>query len=108
MTFEQYWHSLVDRAERKRETLAGAEATFFRLSCIYGECMVDGIQAYFDRRYADYDADMEALQAHGFNDLVQGFHESRTILFGEKTLSAEICDESKIPPEMEPTIDIIY
>ena len=69
MDYDEYWHGLVDRVYREQAELHGDEERFYRLSCIYGETMVDGIEAYFERRFGEFPADMDALRSAGFGEL---------------------------------------
>ncbi len=88
MDFDEYWHQLVDREDRG-EVLSDAEDRFFRLSCIYGETMVDGIEAYFERRWAEYPADMAILRECGFSDIAESLDAVRRLIFGDSALDEE-------------------
>jgi hypothetical protein len=92
-TFNEYWKSLVHRVYDRHERLEGSEALFYRLSCIYGETMVDGIEAYFERRFQEFDADMDALAAMGFADLASEFGMARRLMFGDLPLDQLIVEE---------------
>lgn len=89
MDFDEYWHGLVDRVHHGRAALSGDEERFYRLSCIYGETMVDGIEAYFERRFDEFAADMEALLSAGFGELAGEFELARKLLFGSAPLDRE-------------------
>ena len=91
-TFDQFWERLVHRVHHQHERLQGQEALFFRLSCIYGETMVDGIEAYFERRFGEYEADMEALASVGFSDVAAEFGHARRLMFGELPLERSTVD----------------
>jgi hypothetical protein len=64
--FDAYWTQIVKRVYEDHEALCGKEELFYRWSCIFGETMVDGIEAYFERRFDQFDADMSALRVAGF------------------------------------------
>ncbi|HYO64415.1 MAG TPA: hypothetical protein VER08_12340 [Pyrinomonadaceae bacterium] len=89
MDFDEYWPSLVNRVYGEREELRGDEERFYRLSCIYGETMVDGIEAYFERRFDEFETDMDALRAAGFGELASEFQRARELLFGSAPLERE-------------------
>lgn len=89
MNFDEYWHRLVHRVHTGKEVLRGNEEVFYRLSCIYGETMVDGIEAYFDQRFAEFDADMDDLRATGFSDVASDFRHARTLMFGDALLDEQ-------------------
>lgn len=88
--FRELWKSLVHRVYQGGEVLTGAEETVYRLTCIYGETMVDGVEAYFERRFREYDRDMVLLTGCGFGDIASDFSEARNLLFGTATLSETI------------------
>jgi hypothetical protein len=98
--FDSYWSDLVDRVEERREVLIGPEEIVYRLTCIYGETMVDGIESYFERRFEEYDRDLEALKNHGFPALAADFEEARRIMFGTSPLT-----EAEIAPVLERFLD---
>lgn len=87
--FDTYWQRLIDRVYNQREVLRGAEELVYRLTCIYGETMVDGIEAYFERRCDEYERDMAALKENGFADIATDFAEARRALFGDLPLTDE-------------------
>ena len=89
MNFDEYWHSLVERVYSGQAVLHGDEERFYRLSCIYGETMVDGIEAYFERRFDECEADMKALRREGFRELASEFELARMLLFGTAPLNRE-------------------
>jgi len=91
-TFEEYWKNLVDRVYHRHEILQDKEERFYRLSCIYGETMVDGIEAYFDRRFAEFDADMQALCSVGFLDVATLFQKARSIIFANANLEQHLVE----------------
>lgn len=114
--FQAYWSQLVDRVHQRHEVLSGPEELFYRWSCIYGETMVDGIEAYFDCRYDQFDADMQSLRVAGFPEIAADFEQARRVLFGDAPLEArfveavvlELLDE---PDQLKPVlteIDTIY
>jgi hypothetical protein len=86
MDFDTYWEQLVERVYKGHEVLFGKEELFYRLSCIYGETMVDGIEAYFDRRFDEFEADMEALQGTGLHGVATEFQRARKVIFGDVAL----------------------
>lgn len=87
--FDTYWRSLVHRVHHKKEVLGGAEALFYRLAYVYGETLVDGIEAYFECRFDEFEKDMAALVQCGFADLASDFREARQVIFGNAPLDAE-------------------
>jgi hypothetical protein len=89
MNFDEYWHDLVNRVFHKQAKLQGGEERFYRLSCIYGETMVDGIESYFERRFAEFVADMDALRTAGFAELASEYERARELLFGSAPLDRE-------------------
>lgn len=89
MDFDEYWDNLIDRVYRDQVELQGAEERFYRLSCIYGETMVDGIEAYFERRFREFPADMAALRSEGFGELASEFELARELLFGSAPLDRD-------------------
>ena len=89
MDTDTYWNNLVDRVHRDHEVLSGAEDTYWRLSCIFGETMVDGIEAYFDRRWAEFEVDMAVLRAQGHGLIADIFQEAKVVIFGRSPLIAE-------------------
>lgn len=93
MDFDTYWKSLVGRVYQQKELLTGPEERLYRLTCIYGETMVDGVEAYFDRRHAEFPADMDALIEHGFADIAADFRQAREVMFGD----IELTDVSVLP-----------
>jgi hypothetical protein len=93
-TFDDYWKSLIDRVYKQHQQLEGQEALFYRLSCIYGETMVDGIEAYFERRFKEFDADMRALESIGFADVASDFDQARQRMFGDVPLEQSTVEEA--------------
>lgn len=89
MDFDTYWKNLLDRVYKQKEVLTGPEEQLYRLTCIYGETMVDGVEAYFERRYAEFQADMDTLVDHGFTDVAADFLKAREVMFGNVTLTEE-------------------
>ena len=90
MDFDTYWNDLIDRIYNQKIKLQGAEADLYRLTCIYGETMVDGVEAYFERRYEEYDTDMKLLSRFGFNSIASDFHQVKTIMFGDEEMTKEV------------------
>lgn len=90
MTFDEYWTRLINRVYQQQEVLVGAEEQLYRLTCIHGETMVDGIEAYFERRWQEFDADMEALRAAGCEDLADDYRAARQAMFGDQPLNEEL------------------
>jgi hypothetical protein len=109
MNSEEYWSNLIHRVFREGAELRGDEERFYRLSCIYGETMVDGIEAYFERRFDEFPGDMDALRSAGFNELASDFERARQVLFGSAPLdrgtveavTLRLLDEAE---ESEPTL----
>jgi hypothetical protein len=100
MDFDTYWKLLVDRVHRQKEVLCGPDELVYRLTCIYGETMVDGIEAYFERRFDEYDRDIEVLTDHGFSDIAADFDQARIIMFGDAPLN-----EATIAPVIDRLLD---
>jgi hypothetical protein len=106
MNFDDYWRSLVKKVHDEQIQLQGDEEQFWRLSCIYGKSMVDGIEAYFDRRFDEFEADMQALRQAGFGELASEYEAVRILMFGAaplercfvETTVMKLLDE---PPELE-------
>lgn len=96
MDFDSYWKDVIDRVYHRNEPLAGPEELVYRLTCIYGETMVDGIEAYFERRYDEYEADLRALRDIGFSEITADFDEARQVMFGDLPLT-----ESSITPVVD-------
>ena len=92
ISFDEYWCSLIHRVYHGRETLQGVEDSFYRLSCIYGESMVDGIESYFDRRWQEFEKDMHALSEAGFNDIAIEYRAISAELYGGAELSQALID----------------
>lgn len=90
MTFEEYWPSLVDRVFRRHEKLVGPEELVFRLTCIYGETMVDGLESYFERRSNEYELDQVSLIGNGLGDVAAEFQQARRLMFGDQPLTESI------------------
>jgi hypothetical protein len=96
MDFDSYWHDLIDRVYKEQAVLRGAEELVYRLTSIYGETMVDGIEAYFERRYEEYERDINALKENGLLDVAADFDEARQVMFGNLPLT-----ESSITPVLD-------
>ncbi|MCA8988875.1 MAG: hypothetical protein KDA78_14595 [Planctomycetaceae bacterium] len=92
MDFETYWRNLIHRVYVEQEELRGPEERLYRLSCIYGETMVDGVEAYFERRFDEYDSDIAALNESGFQHIAADFAEARNVMFGESPLMKDLID----------------
>lgn len=92
MNQEDYWKNLVDRVYQDHEVLEGNEKDFYRLSFIYGETMVDGIEAYFERCFNEFEFDINLLQRIGFGQLASEFESARILLFGTEPLSRKIVE----------------
>ncbi|MGZ4974760.1 MAG: hypothetical protein ACXWDN_18540 [Limisphaerales bacterium] len=90
MNFDAYWKNLIHRVHKRGEALAGAEETVYRLTCIYGETMVDGVEAYFERRFQEYDLDMARLRNCGFEQIASDYSEAKHLLFGAAPLSEAV------------------
>jgi hypothetical protein len=116
MDFDTYWSDLVDRVYNRQETLAGPEELLYRLTCIYGETVVDGLEAYFDRRYAEFDKDMTALCEQGFEEISSDFREARRVMFGSMPLTKasvtpvilELLDEDEAVMPLLAKVNEIY
>lgn len=87
MEFDVYWNNLIRRVYDEKVALNGPEELVYRLTCIYGETMVDGVEAYFERRYDEYDEDIAALNENGFSDIAADFEVARQIMFGDTPLT---------------------
>jgi hypothetical protein len=116
MNPETYWRQVVHRVYDQHEILHGKEELFYRWSCIYGETMVDGIEAYFERRFTEFEADMAALRLAGFDDIASEFQKTRTLMFGNSALGetavenriTELMTESEEVQPVLAEIDKIY
>jgi hypothetical protein len=114
--FDRYWAQLVERVYGKHEVLTGAEELFYRWSCILGETMVDGIEAYFERRFDQFETDMESLHTAGFPDVAADFERARKLIFGASRLDrmtveaiiTKLYDESEEVRPILAEIDSIY
>jgi hypothetical protein len=100
MDFDTYWRNLVDRVYRQKDVLRGPEELVYRLTSIYGETMVDGIEAYFERRFDEYGRDIAVLMENGFTDIAADFGEARQVMFGESPLN-----EATITPVLDRLLD---
>lgn len=89
MDFDTYWKNLIRRVYDEQVVLRGAEERLYRLTCIYGETMVDGLEAYFERRFDEYESDMAALHEHGFSDIAADFAKAREVMFGDSPLTED-------------------
>jgi hypothetical protein len=109
MNFDEYWEGLVNRVYGEEAELRGDEERFYRLSCIYGETMVDGIESYFERRFDEFPADMEALRGEGFGELASEFGLARELLFGSAPLDREIVEATitRLLEEAEETAPVL-
>lgn len=92
MDFDTYWENLIRRVYDEHAVLSDVEECVYRMTCIYGETMVDGVEAYFERRFSEYERDMAALIEHGFSEIASDFAEARTIMFGNSALTEEIVE----------------
>jgi hypothetical protein len=116
MDFDTYWKNLIDRVYHQHEKLQGDEDLFYRLSCIYGETMVDGIEAYFERRFDEYEMDMKALTQCGFANIAADFSEARNVMFGDapleeslvKRIYVKLLDEDPSMSLTLNTLDVVY
>lgn len=100
MDFDTYWKRLVNRVYRQKEVLCGSDELVYRLTSIYGETMVDGIEAYFERRFDQYDRDIAVLIDNGFSDIAADFDQARIIMFGNSPLN-----EATITPVVDRFLD---
>jgi hypothetical protein len=116
MDIDAYWKLLVVRVHHKKERLCGPEELVYRLTCIYGETMVDGIEAYFERRFDEYDRDIEVLTEFGFSDIAADFGQARSIMFGDAPLNKatiapvidRLLDEDESTENERRQIGVIY
>lgn len=116
MDFDTYWTDLVDRVYHRKEVLRGSDELVYRLTSIYGETMVDGIEAYFERRCDEYDRDMAVLKEHGFAEIADDFDKARRVMFGDAPLNEStitpvldrLLDEDETLEPMQREIDEIY
>ena len=109
MDSDKYWKNLIDRVYRQHERLQGDEDLFYRLSCIYGETMVDGIESYFERRFNEYEMDMKALTQCGFANIAADFSEARNVMFGVAPLEESLVTRINVEllnedPSVSPTL----
>ena len=78
--------------------------------------MVDGIEAYFERRFSEFEVDMAALRNTGFGELAADFELARKLLFGSGTLDREtveattmrLLDETEETKPILAQVDKIY
>ena len=92
MNFDTYWKGLVKRVYREGYRPEGAEGDLYRLTCIHGETVGDGIEAYFERRHEEFEADMDALARYGFHDIAADYREAKKIMFGDAELTYKLAD----------------
>lgn len=112
MNFDSYWKQLITRVYKSNEILLGKEEIFFRISHIYGETMVDGIETYFERRFDQFDDDMEALRIVGFADIAAEFQLARLVMFGDLPLTQELVQANdrrllNVSDDVRPILDQI-
>jgi hypothetical protein len=120
LTFDEYWDNLIRKIYVPRtgkenqnalKELSTNDLIFYRLGCIRGETTVDGVQAYFERRFNEFESDMKLLTENGFQDLAEKYYRVKMIMFGENILTEEFIDEyfeeyySSDNDEMEKEID---
>ena len=116
MESDAYWKNLIDRVYSQHEKLQGDEDLFYRLSCIYGETMVDGIESYFERRFDEYEMDMRTLTQCGFANIAADFGEARNVIFGDapleealvKRIIVKLLDEDPAVSPTLNTLQVIY
>jgi len=96
MNADEYWRDLVNRVFREQAELHGDEERFYRLSCIYGETMVDGIESYFERRFDEFATDMDALRGAGFGKLAAEYERARKLMFGSLPLDREVVETTTL------------
>ena len=78
--------------------------------------MVDGLESYFERRFEEFDLDMEALASSGFHDVRLDYLEAKNLLFGvsaltEPTVTAvvtRLLEEKKEDRELLASLDVVY
>lgn len=92
MNFDEYWSHLIKRVYHQHETLTGVEEQLYRLTCILGETMVDGVEAYFERRWREFLTDQQALQRAGFADVAADYQAARRVMFGGAELTESLVD----------------
>ena len=93
LTFDEYWEKILKKIDSTKEELSRNDLIFYQLTCIRGETMVDGPVAYFQRRFDEFENDMNLLKEIGFQDLAEKYLEIKKIIFGEKLLNTEALDE---------------
>lgn len=54
--------------------------------------MVDGIEAYFERRFDEFDLDMNAIRSAKFDELASEFELASNLLFGTLFLNQELVE----------------
>lgn len=89
VNIDHYWRNLVNRVSSQNLELHGDEERFYRLSCIYGETIVDGIESYFERRFDEFASDVDALRNAGFDELASEYERARELLFGSVPLDRD-------------------
>jgi hypothetical protein len=93
LSLDDYWKKLVVKIHNTKEELPSTDLTFYRLTSIRGEMMVDGPIAYFQRRFDEFENDMNLLKEIGFQDLAEEYLKIKKIMFGEKNLNVETITE---------------
>lgn len=78
--------------------------------------MVDGLESYFERRFAEFDFDMATLASSGFSDVQVDYIEAKKLLFGVSPLTesmvasvvSRLLDEKEEDRELLSTLGVIY
>jgi hypothetical protein len=78
--------------------------------------MVDGLESYFERRFEEFDLDMEALGSSGFPDVRLDYVEAKNLLFGVASLTqpavasvvSRLLEEREEDRELLAKLGVIY
>ena len=98
MTFDEYWENLFEKIydqksglklSKLKTNLSKADLTLYRLTCIRGETMVNGIEAYFEQRFEEFENDMNILKEIGFQSLAEKYYNVKKIMFDEKEFTRQ-------------------
>jgi hypothetical protein len=93
LSFDEYWEKIINKVFHSKEELSANDLLFYRLTCIRGEIMVDGIESYFERRFDEFKNDMNLLNEIGFKDIAEILYIIKRKMFGENELNEEIVNE---------------
>jgi hypothetical protein len=101
LNFDTYWEKLIGKVyvsntgvlnQNYLNELSPNDLIFYQLTCIRGETMVDGVEAYFERRFDEFESDMNLLKTVGFQDLAEKYFQVKKIMFGENEMKKEFIE----------------